>query len=1154
MRWGHFLLPVLLSSVLLAACSGPAGPYDTDEDGTVDPDDCAPTDPTIHTGAPETANDIDDDCDGSIDEGTAGYDDDGDGWCEGFDYGDGEPSCADGTEPGDCDDTHAGLDPGDADGDGQSTCEGDCDDGEAARWIGNAEVCDGLDNDCDGTLSLDEQDTDGDGATPCDGDCDDGDPDANILDEDADGFSTCEQDCDDGDPELTPGDADGDGWSSCLGDCDDLSPLVHPEQVEVCDHVFDADCLLDEDDEDGDGVDADGDGDPACSDCDDGDPAQSGVDVDGDGFSSCGDPADCNDLVAGIAPGLDDLFGDEVDANCDGIDGVDGDEDGFASVESGGPDCDDGDPAMHPADADGDGSSLCDGDCDDTDDTVEALDVDGDGVTTCDGDCDDADPLRAPGFAEACDLVPDSDCDGSNDEVGDGVDADSDGDPACSDCDDVDPFSHTLDADGDGYSACEGDCNDAVSSTHPAATDSWGDTIDSNCDGLDGVDADDDGFAGNASAPFTDCNDADPDLNLDDADGDGSTTCDGDCDDNDGSVEALDADGDGVTTCDGPPDCRDDQPTVFPGAVEVCDPWDTDCDPATALPDDGVDADGDGFAPCDDCDDGNPDTWPGAPEICDGEDNDCSGGFPIHGPDGEWDNDGDGFSDCEGDCGDFDDTVHPGAIDNCDGEDTDCDGIVDNLGDSDGDGWCAGDCDDGDPARHPGQWETVDGVDSDCDGTDFTGLDQEAWAIVDGAQDVLAGSSLAGGGDIDGDIFPDILVGAPASGTSPATQARACLFRGVDLQASTSSPLSLLTDPWACLGGTHPAWGGVRAGASVAFLPDVDGDGLDEVAWGSPDIRNSLNYAQGAVYVEFSADLVPGGWPDHGAANVEIGNVVGMDFGETLATGDVDGDGLGDLLVGGNWDSGAFLFLGSTLQAGGSFMSTDADVHFTGPWDQYAPVKVDMDDFDDDGFSDIAFGHWNTGSTWLFYGYQLEQTPTWDMADAHLTMTGGGSSVAFVPDMDGDGLGELAVGGMGSGIGGTVWLISSDQLLTMGTLAPGDAWARIESTTSWAYFGTDVASADDLDGDGLGDLLVGAWQLPGGSDGGAWAFLGSTLAAGGAFADTDGDFAFAAADTDYHRVAPAGDLNADGAPDLLVANPEWEWDDRGRVWLLLNPL
>ena len=98
-----------------------------------------------------------------------------------------------------------------------------------------------------------------------------------------------------------------------------------------------------------------------------------------------------------------------------------------------------------------------------------------------------------------------------------------------------------------------------------------------------------------------------------------------------------------------------------------------------------VDVDGDGALACDDCDDDDPDRFPGAEELCDGVDNDCDGDLPAD----ENDADGDGFLACD-DCNDSDLTVHPGAFEVCDGVDANCDGVVD---DEDADGSGVADCD-----------------------------------------------------------------------------------------------------------------------------------------------------------------------------------------------------------------------------------------------------------------------------------------------------------------------------------------------------------------------------------------------------------------------------------------------------------------------------
>lgn len=217
----------------------------------------------------------------------------------------------------------------------------------------------------------------------------------------------------------------------------------------------------------------------------------------------------------------------------------------------------------------------------------------------------------------------------------------------------------------------------------------------------------------------------------------------------------IDLDGDGFTP---PQDCDDSNPSINPGATDICgDGIDNDCSGAA---DEGcvvcTDNDGDLFfaqANCGtpiDCDDSNVAINPLATEVCDGLDNDCDFVVDESGAIGEQtyylDNDGDIFGDdatviqaCSapanytfqgGDCDDNDSGTYPGALELIgDGRDNNCDGRVDE-GDFDSDGYegIAGggdDCNDSDPLVHPNQVgyfsspsNHTPGFDYDCNGSE----------------------------------------------------------------------------------------------------------------------------------------------------------------------------------------------------------------------------------------------------------------------------------------------------------------------------------------------------------------------------------------------------------------------------------------------------
>jgi hypothetical protein len=210
----------------------------------------------------------------------------------------------------------------DEDGDGYSYCGSDCDDRNEDARPGGTEVCDAVDNDCDGIVDEGTEcfDDDGDGQTEEEGDCNDG-LDSVYLGAEEDLENGIDDDCDGAvDSGIT--DMDGDGYSVSGGDCNDFDSTTYPGASETAD-----------------GTD---------NDCDDiVDEGTTAYDDDGDGYTEIG--GDCDDTNPGIAPGLEEVA-DWLDNDCDdevdeGTIHSDDDGDGFSEL---GGDCDDLNPRMHP--------------------------------------------------------------------------------------------------------------------------------------------------------------------------------------------------------------------------------------------------------------------------------------------------------------------------------------------------------------------------------------------------------------------------------------------------------------------------------------------------------------------------------------------------------------------------------------------------------------------------------------------------------------------------------------------------------------------------------------------------------------------------------------------------------------------------------------
>jgi hypothetical protein len=559
-----------------------------------------------------------------------------------------------------------------------------------------------------------------------------------------------------------------------------------------------------------------------------------------------------------------------------------------------------------------------------------------------------------------------------------------------------------------------------------------------------------------------------------------------------------------------------------------------------------TDADADGWLSDEDCDDSDPAIFPGAVEWCNGVDDDCDGsvdeGDAADATPWYYDADGDGY----GSAGSHSWACAPPS------------GLVDN-----GD-----DCDDGDASTYPGAPEVCgDGLVNDCDGDSTPCLvsgeldaDDGAAMFYGAADGDKAGLSVASAGDVDADGVGDFLIGAPYHDGAAQDAGAALLILG-----PVTGELGLVSADARLLGKQQD--GG--AGWAVAGAGDVNADGYDDILVGAPYLDTGGSEAGAALLI-----LGPvAGEVDLSDADASLNGMASYDWtGAAVAGGgDVNGDGHADLLMGGPYvDKGgsnagsAFLVLGPVS---GELTLHDADAQLVGEdeHDGAAGALAMVGDVNGDGLADLLVGAPDRSQTGAYAGgAYLVLAPVSgevDLGSAEARLMGeaahdgAGCAVAGPGDVDGDGYADLLIGASGNDGGGSdagaAYLLPGT---TRGYSALSAAPARLTGAAAFDQAGAALAGAGDVDGDGLGDLLVGApGHDAGGTDAGAaYLLLGPVegeRSLSGADITIVGE---RAADRAGAAVSSAGDADGDGYPDLLIGAPDSDdhGTDRGAAYLV----